>query len=234
MAAILLIDDDAYFRKAVVPALQSRQHEVVEATRCGDADALLSVRKFDLIIIDGLLPDMDGVTWTERYRMYDSATPVIFVSAFWKNEPRLKKLKLAGTIKKPVDIASLVSKVENTLRASGADIELSDEALAGLAALRKQFEAELPTLIAGIRDAILQLRKAPGSAPVRGVAIRRVHQVAGTAGSFGFDKVGDACARLEDIIRRFTALTPSALTWLEIDNTLALLGPAPEAQKISA
>jgi DNA-binding NtrC family response regulator len=239
MASILLIDDDKYFRKAVVPALQSRKHDVKEAIRCSDADALLAACKVDLVIIDGLLPDLDGVTWMERFRKTNQTTALIFCSAFYKNEPRLAPLHLAATLKKPVDVNALVAKVESVLRKTTAvatpEEELSEEAKQGLAALKAAFEADLPKLVNGVREAVAQLRRSPSSAPIRGVALRRAHQIAGTAGSFGFEKVGDACAQIEHMLRDLAAQAPTPELWTRLQQALDSLGYEPEmARSISA
>ncbi|OLD47489.1 MAG: hypothetical protein AUI48_03540 [Chloroflexi bacterium 13_1_40CM_2_68_14] len=79
----------------------------------------------------------------------------------------------------------------------GVESSLSRQAQGELEALREAYTAELPQQLAGIALAVHQLRVAPSSAALRGVVRRRAHRVAGTAGSFGYDDIGDACARIE-------------------------------------
>jgi DNA-binding response OmpR family regulator len=61
-----------------------------------------------------------------------------------------------------------------------------------------------PALLAkverGLKTALEQLRSSPRDCGLQGVARRRAHQIAGTAGSFGFDQIGDSCATLEDAL----------------------------------
>ena len=102
-----------------------------------------------------------------------------------------------GTLHKPVLPVDLVMKVESALRAAGVESSLSRQAQGELEALREAYTAELPQQLAGIALAVHQLRVAPSSAALRGVVRRRAHRVAGTAGSFGYDDIGDACARIE-------------------------------------
>src|SRR5207237_10025467 len=71
------------------------------------------------------------------------------------------------------------------------------QAQAALEALREAYTAELAQQLDGIALAVHQLRLAPSSAALRGVVRRRAHRVAGNAGSFGYDDIGDACARIE-------------------------------------
>jgi DNA-binding response OmpR family regulator len=226
MASILLLDDDSYFRKLAISALQARSHVIYEATKARDADALLAQTRFDCIIVDGLLPDSDGMSWINRFREKDSETPVIFVSAFWKNDARVRDLRVSATLKKPVTPAQLITKIEQSLRnQTGAPVvELSAQATGELAQLTAAFERDLPKLMRGVSDAVEQLRRTPESAPIRGVAQRRAHQLAGTAGSFGFSKLGEACAQLEDALTGMGHSPDSALTWAIIDDALTTLG----------
>src|SRR5207245_6726633 len=100
----------------------------------------------------------------------------------------------------PVLPMDLVMKVESALRAAGVERSLSAQAQGELEALREAYTADLPQQLAGIALAVHQLRVAPSSAALRGVVRRCAHRVAGTAGSFGYDDIGDACARTEQVV----------------------------------
>ena len=241
MASILLLDDDSYFRKLAIAALQPRHHVIFEASRARDADALVAQRKFDCIIVDGLLPDADGMSWINRFREKDEETPILFISAFWRNDAKVKQLQVSGTMKKPVTPAQLVAKVEQALRNQTAGAprispvpELPAAASGELAQLTATFERDLPKLLRGVSDAVEQLRRTPDSAPIRGVAQRRAHQLAGTAGSFGFTKLGEACAQLEDALVGMGHSFSADVTWAIIDNALTSLGNAQVKVALSA
>jgi CheY-like chemotaxis protein len=236
MASILLLDDDPYFRKLAIFALRARSHVVFEAAKARDADALLAKTRFDCIIVDGLLPDSDGMSWINRFREKDTETPVIFVSAFWKKDARLRDLQVSATLKKPVTPAQLVTKIEQSLRVPGGApvVELSAQATGELAQLTAAFERDLPKLLRGVSDAVEQLRRTPQSAPIRGVAQRRAHQLAGTAGSFGFSNLGEACAQLEDALIGMVHSPDNHLAWAIIDDALSTLGNAQVKVALSA
>jgi len=238
MASILILDDDSYFRKLAISALQARKHVVFEAPKARDADALVAARKFDCIIVDGLLPDADGMTWINRFREKDTETPILFISAFWKNDQKVRALQVSATLKKPVTPGALVAKVEGSLRNQSAPIgellQLTEQASSELTQLSASFERDLPKLLRGVRDAVEQLRRTPQSAPVRGVAQRRAHQLAGTAGSFGFAKLGDACAQLEDALVGMVHSPGTDVIWAIIDNALAALCDVPPRTALSA
>jgi two-component system, OmpR family, phosphate regulon response regulator PhoB len=224
MASILLLDDDPYFRRLAVSAIEGRKHVIFEATKARDADALVAQHQFDCVIVDGLLPDSDGVSWINRFREKDQETPILFISAFWKNDQTVSKLKVSAILRKPVTPGVLVAKVEASLRNQAAPApELSPEASRELLQLSAAFARDLPKLLREVRDAIEQLRLAPTSAAIRGVGLRRAHRLAGTAGSFGFTKVGDACAQLEEVLRGMAHDPPTDATWALVDTALIAL-----------
>jgi DNA-binding response OmpR family regulator len=115
MASILLIDNDSHFRKATVAALQSRRHNVAEAARGSAADAILATRKFDLIIVDGRLSDLDGVAWLERLRSVDRRSPVMYVAPDAEPDPRLHRLGVAR-VEKPIEADELAERAQHVLQ----------------------------------------------------------------------------------------------------------------------
>jgi CheY-like chemotaxis protein len=226
MGVILLLDDDLHFRRLVTTTLSGRGHEVLEAPRCSDADKLLESRVADLLIVDGLLPDGDGIQWIERFRARDSATPIFFVSAFWKKDARLKSLPVTGVLGKPLTPEQLVSKVNNVLRTSDRAAGLGNAEVEDLAALRRGYERDLPGLLNGVRQALVELRLKPLSTPLRGVARRRAHQVAGTAGCFGYTAIGDSCSEIEQGLLLLDSNDSAG--WPRIDRAVSMLSEMEE------
>ncbi len=223
MATILLLDDDLFFRRAAAASLAHR-HEVVEVSRCREANQQLQARPFDMLIVDGLLPDGDGLQWIGKFRERDAVTPILFVSAFRKDDLETQKLKLPNltVLHKPLLPAELMAKVENALRTTGSTASLPPAALAELELLRAEYGRELPGKVQGVRSAAAELRRNPGSPVLRGIARLRAHTIAGGAGSFGFDAIGDACAALEQAVLLLGKDEARALA--EMDRAVALLG----------
>ena len=91
-----------------------------------------------------------------------------------------------------------------------------------LAELAASFERELPFMVQRVVLAIDQLRASPADVALRGMARRRAHQVAGVAGSFGFDDVGNACAGIERALLRMAS---SSDVWPDVDAALRVLDP---------
>lgn len=116
MSTVLILDDDAVFRRLVVDALEKRGHRVLPVGRAAEADLLLTKEKPDLLIVDGLLPDTTGVAWVEKQRRAGRMTPVLFVTSFWKSRRDLvmvtKQLGATQLLGKPVEPASLADRVD--------------------------------------------------------------------------------------------------------------------------
>lgn len=119
MGTILILDDDRVFRRLVVDALEKRGHRVLQAGRAAEADALLEAESPDLLLVDGLLPDMTGVQWLEKQRRAGRGTPVLFVTSFWKSmrdfEMVTQRLGATQLLRKPVVAAQVAERVEALL-----------------------------------------------------------------------------------------------------------------------
>ncbi len=119
MRTVLILDDDRIFRRLVVDALQKRGHRVLEAGRSAEADALLASEKADLLLVDGLLPDMTGVQWLEKKRKTGLATPVLFITSFWKSmrdfETVTRQLGKTELLRKPVVAEQVADRVDALL-----------------------------------------------------------------------------------------------------------------------
>jgi DNA-binding response OmpR family regulator len=209
MASVLIIDDDSHFRRLASVTLSSRGHTVIEAGRCAEGGRAIAKQKPDLIIMDGLLPDGDGAAWVKSQRAAGLSVPVLFVSAFRKSPREQQALAresgIDSVLGKPISAAELLAKVESTLKKHGGsedqvEVVLGEGELRALELMRAQYSADLPNLVAGLQAAVKQLAASPRDLAVQGVARRRAHQIAGTAGSFGFAAIGDACAGLEQTI----------------------------------
>lgn len=113
---ILLIDDDPDFRHAAHRFLRSHGHVILEAGRCQDGERLLAMHLVDFVIVDGLLPDGDGLAWVKRQRDAGMKLPVLFVSAFRKTAQEQQRLRqecgLNDFLDKPITAAALLARVE--------------------------------------------------------------------------------------------------------------------------
>ncbi|MFO7566308.1 MAG: response regulator transcription factor [Enhygromyxa sp.] len=116
--SILLVDDDPKLREVVGYALAREGYAVSEARHGGDALAILAERRFDLLVVDVSMPEVDGFEFVRRLRAEDRETPVLFLSARSDEIDRILGLELGGDdyVTKPFSTRELVTRVKVILR----------------------------------------------------------------------------------------------------------------------
>ncbi len=115
---ILYVEDDLYLSYVTRDNLNLKGYDI---TFCKDGkDAINTFRagKFDLCILDIMLPEMDGFTLAKKIRETDLEIPIIFLSAKSLKEDRIEGLIAGGDdyITKPFSIEELVLKIEIFLK----------------------------------------------------------------------------------------------------------------------
>jgi diguanylate cyclase (GGDEF)-like protein len=117
---VLMVDDDADIRRIVALRLQQDGYRVVLAAT--GAAALIAAQKqlFDLIILDLLLPDIDGfsVLGALRARTATAGTPIMLLSAKDSPQEKVRGLRLGADdyVTKPFSLAELQARVRAALR----------------------------------------------------------------------------------------------------------------------
>ncbi|MBX3069268.1 MAG: response regulator transcription factor [Thermomicrobiales bacterium] len=136
---ILVVDDEENIRFLVTSALGLAGMETVVATSGQEALAQHALRRPDAIVLDIMLPDLDGFAVLRRLRADGDDTPIIFLTAREAISDRVRGLSDGGDdyLVKPFDVAELVARVRLRLRGSGqegsrnrlrvADLELDTE-----------------------------------------------------------------------------------------------------------
>jgi two-component system, OmpR family, response regulator len=117
MAKILLIDDDSGIRDVVRFALVREGFAVVEAEDGLQGLALAAREAPDLILLDIMMPELDGTEVCRRLRR-DSRVPIIFLSSRDEEIDRVLGLELGGDdyVSKPFSPRELVARVKAVLR----------------------------------------------------------------------------------------------------------------------
>jgi len=119
MSTILVLDDDRIFRRLVVEVLEQRGHRVLQAGRAAEADRILEEEHADLLLVDGLLPDITGVQWIEKLREGGRQTRVLLITSFWKSmrdfAVAARKLGAIEMVRKPVEPDEVADRVEAAL-----------------------------------------------------------------------------------------------------------------------
>ena len=114
---VMLVDDENQMRELVKTFLVADGYTVIEATDGIHALSLINNEAPDLLIVDVMMPYMDGFTFAkELKRTHD--IPLIFLSAKGDEWDKVKGLKLGGDdyIVKPFLPAELLARVESVLR----------------------------------------------------------------------------------------------------------------------
>ena len=135
-AARLLIVDDIEDNRAVLSRrLSSRGFEIVEADCGAEALRLVHERQFDVVLLDVMMPDMDGMEVLRRLRKEFTASvlPVIMVTAKTQPEDIVEALKAGANdyVTKPVDLSIALARVNNQVarRRAEAAIRKANESL---------------------------------------------------------------------------------------------------------
>lgn len=151
---VLLVDDDPGIRMICRDVLESHGFLAREA---GDGEAAIAeARRFrpDLILVDVMMPQMDGFTLAQRLRgdRETSLTPIIFLSARGQTADKVRAFKLGAEdyLVKPFDAAELLARVERALERRDSELGASPTTrLPGSSAIEAEIERRLRDTGAG-------------------------------------------------------------------------------------
>jgi two-component system alkaline phosphatase synthesis response regulator PhoP len=117
---ILLVEDEENIRDLVKLNLELENFEVIATGNGRDALRLSAGQHFDLILLDVMLPEMDGFQICEQIRLSDLQTPIIFLTAKDGSNDRIQGLKYGADdyIVKPFVFEELLLRINNLLKRS--------------------------------------------------------------------------------------------------------------------
>jgi two-component system, OmpR family, KDP operon response regulator KdpE len=119
---VLVVDDEPQIRRALRLVLRANGYDVSEvATGEGALDALV-VQPFDLMILDLMLPDVDGVEVCRRLREW-SRLPVVVLSAQGEEEVKVRALDEGADdyVTKPFSAPELLARMRSAMRRAAAE-----------------------------------------------------------------------------------------------------------------
>jgi len=122
MNAILLVEDDPAIAKLIQLHLRAPDYGVTHCERAADAITLLGRGAFDVVILDILLPDGNGVDLCRRLREGKNWTPVLMLSALSDESDKVRALEGGADdyMTKPFGVAELMARVRALLRRRGS------------------------------------------------------------------------------------------------------------------
>jgi two-component system, OmpR family, response regulator len=123
-AKVLVVDDEPSIVDAVATALRYEGYDVRE--EASGRDALAAVVEFepDLIVLDWMLPDIEGIEVGRRLRDRGFKTAILFLTAKDAVENKVDALRAGGDdyVTKPFSLAEVVARVQAVLRRTGGEL----------------------------------------------------------------------------------------------------------------
>lgn len=116
---ILLVEDNPHIMEINREALMMENYTVLEADDGDSCMQQLAANDIDLIVLDIMLPDSDGLSLCRHIKeQYD--IPILFLSALGENEQIIDGLRAGGDdyLPKPYDIGVLLARIEARLRSA--------------------------------------------------------------------------------------------------------------------
>ncbi len=118
MVTILIVEDDENTRKLLTTILKRNGYETHSAAEAQEALDVLDAHSIDLIVLDVMMPGMDGYELTELLRGNNYLLPILVVSAKHLPEDK-KKAFIVGTddyMTKPLDTEEMLLRIKALLR----------------------------------------------------------------------------------------------------------------------
>jgi two-component system OmpR family response regulator len=137
---LLIVDDEENLRSMLRAALRHHGFEVTEAENGRVALEAIARDRPDLVVLDVMMPELDGFEVVRRLRADGDNTPVLFLTAMDGTDDKVRGLTLGGDdyLQKPFSLDELVARAQAVLRRTGtapasnvhevADLSLDEDA----------------------------------------------------------------------------------------------------------
>lgn len=114
---ILVVDDEQLYRHLLRVNLEAEDYEVITATNGEEALDMMSSAQPDLVLLDVMMPNLDGFSTCERIRQF-SNVPIIMLTARGEENDRVRGLNAGADdyVVKPFSATELIARVRAVLR----------------------------------------------------------------------------------------------------------------------
>ena len=128
-ATLLVVEDEPSIRELLATSLRFAGFEVHTAAQGSTALQLAAEVEPDLLVLDVMLPDLDGFTITRRLRERDQHMPVLFLTARDSVDDKVKGLTVGGDdyVTKPFSLEEVVARIRAILRRSRAEDQADED-----------------------------------------------------------------------------------------------------------
>ena len=116
--SILLVEDEPKIREGLKDFLEFHMYAVSEAIDGLEAERMVRERRFDLILLDLMLPKISGEQLCQRWRQEGLTTPIIMLTAKGQESEKVAGLNLGADdyVTKPFSLEELQARIEAVLR----------------------------------------------------------------------------------------------------------------------
>ncbi len=114
---ILLVEDEKHLAETIKLNLEIDDYHPIVVHDGLSAITRFKEQRFDLVILDIMIPNIDGIAVCENIRLHDSAIPILFLSAKSSAEDRILGLKKGGDdyLTKPFNLEELMLRIKKLL-----------------------------------------------------------------------------------------------------------------------
>ncbi len=122
MTTICLIEDEERVAAFIKKGLQEQGYSVATARNSAEGEILLKSRRFDLLILDVMIPGMNGIEFCRKIRLEDTLMPVLMLTALGTTADKVNGLKAGADdyLVKPFHFDELLARIDALLRRSYA------------------------------------------------------------------------------------------------------------------
>ena len=114
---ILVVEDEKDLADTIKLNLELEEYHPIVVRDGLDAIAAFKEQSFDLVILDIMIPSINGIEVCENIRLQDSSVPIMFLSAKSRSEDRILGLKKGGDdyLTKPFNLEELILRIGNLI-----------------------------------------------------------------------------------------------------------------------
>lgn len=118
MKTILLVEDDSHLADGLTINLDAEGYQVVHIDNGNQVLSEFERGNFDLILMDIMLPGIDGLTLCKKIRVAGSTIPILFITARDQSDQKVEGLLAGGDdyITKPFELSELLARIQGIFR----------------------------------------------------------------------------------------------------------------------
>ncbi len=158
MANVLLVEDEVFLGQIVKDSLEVRGFQVQHATDGMQGLNLFTQHNPDVVVLDVMMPQLDGFTLAQKIREQNASVPIIFLTARSQTVDVVKGFELGGNdyLKKPFSMDELIVRIKALLNRKPAVPQPKTE---GFAIGRYTFDYPKQKLLIGSQEQVLSYRE---------------------------------------------------------------------------